>query len=156
MEVCEARDIHDRTTQLHHHSYCFTPKHHGAGSRSDACWLPNLPRAEEFAVFDMADLHQLSDDDGNLYGLRIRQNNTKREVLELGTRHEVIARFWVEARRNHWHGHPLWPVIAKGPLNRKSQDYSPPKEVFAKMVAANVLTEIQAGRLKTARHLRNL
>jgi hypothetical protein len=104
----------------------------------------------------MADLHQLSDNDGNLYGLRIRQNNTKREVLELGTRHEMIARFWVEAQQNHWHGHPLWPVIAKGPLNRKSQAYSPPKEVFAKMVAANVLTEIQAGRLKTARHLRNL
>jgi hypothetical protein len=101
MEVCEARDIHDRTTQLSHLTYCFTPKHHGAGSRSDARWLPGLPRAEEFAVFDMADLHQLSDDDGNLYGLRIRQDNTSREVLELGTRHEMIARFWVEAQRNH-------------------------------------------------------
>jgi hypothetical protein len=156
MEVCEARDIHDRTTQLSHLTYCFTPKHHGAGSRSDARWLPGLPRAEEFAVFDMADLHQLSDDDGNLYGLRIRQDNTSREVLELGTRHEMIARFWVEAQRNHWHGHPLWPVSAEGPLNRKGQAYRPPKEVFARMVAENLLTEIQAGRLKTGRHLRNL
>ena len=79
-----------------------------------------------------------------------------REVLELGTRHEIIARFWVEAERNHWHGHPLWPVNAEGPLNRKGQAYRPPKEVFARMVAENLLTEIQAGRLKTGRHLRNL
>jgi len=156
MEVCEPRDVHPQATRLNHLSYCFTPKHHGAGLKSDACWLPDLPRLEEFAVFDMADWHQLSDNDGNLYGLRIRQDNTFREILELGTRHEMIARFWVEADQNHWHGHPLWPVLDKGPLNRKRQAYRPPKEAFDQMVAANILTEIQAGRLKTARHLRNL
>jgi len=57
MEVCDTRDVFPQTTQLNHLSYCFTPKHHGAGLKSDACWLPDLPRPEEFAVFDMADWH---------------------------------------------------------------------------------------------------
>jgi hypothetical protein len=156
MEVCGERDIHPRTTRRNQLTYCFTPKHHGAGLKSDACWLPSLSRAEEFAVFDMADWHQLSDDDGNLYGLHIRQNDAKREILELGTRHELIAHFWAETQQNHWHGYPLWPVSDKGPLNRKKQDCRPPKEVFDKMMAENVLTRIQAGRLRTGRHVRNL
>ncbi|MFI5455342.1 MAG: hypothetical protein ACHRXM_07800 [Isosphaerales bacterium] len=57
MEVCDTRDVFPQTTRLNHLSYCFTPKHHGAGLKSDACWLPDLPRPEEFAVFDMADWH---------------------------------------------------------------------------------------------------
>jgi hypothetical protein len=99
MEVCEPRDIHDQPTRSDRRlRYCFTPKHHGAGSKSDSQWLPepDLPRHEEFAVFDMADFHQLADPDGNLYGLRIRQVDERREILELGTRHEYIARFWAQ------------------------------------------------------------
>jgi hypothetical protein len=158
MEVCEPRDIHGQLTQLNRLTYCFTPKHHGAGSKSksDSQWLPNLPRPEEFAVFDMADIHQLAGPDGNLYGLRIRQVGERREILELGTRHEYIARFWAEEQQRHWHGHPLWPIQTKETQNRKGQRYCPPREVFDRMVREGLLTANQSVRLRTAKHLRNL
>jgi hypothetical protein len=107
MEVCQARDIHPHQTRLNHLWYRFTPKHHGWGAASDACWLRHLQRAEEFAVFDMADWNQLSDDSGNLYGLLIREIGDKRELMKLGTRNEQVARFWAESADNPWHGHPL-------------------------------------------------
>ena len=73
MEICEAHDIYQRFTQLNELSYCFTPKHHGGRDSRNATWLPELSRAEEFMVFDMADNHQLADASGNLYGLRIQE-----------------------------------------------------------------------------------
>jgi hypothetical protein len=150
MEVCEPRDIHRQLTLFNQLTYCFTPKHHGVGSKSksDSQWPPNLPRPEEFAVFDMADIHQLADPDGNLYGLRIRQAGERHEILELGTRHEYIARFWAEEHERHWHGHPLWPIQARDALNRARQKYCPSREVFNRMVAEGLLTEPQARRLK--------
>jgi hypothetical protein len=156
MEICQARDIHTDRTRLSGLSYCFTPKHHGRGSVSDACWLRDLPRAEEFAVLEMADWHQLADASGNLYGLLIRDTAGKRELLELGTRHEQIARFWAESADNHWHGHPLWRVQERGSLNRSGQDYRPPRLVFDRMVEAGILNKTQAGRLNAGKHLRKL
>ena len=104
----------------------------------------------------MADAHRLSDDKGNLYGLRIRESTQGREVLELGVWHEMIARFWFEAPQAHWHGHPLWRVSDVGPENRRRQKYCPPNIVFDRMVEANIVTAVQATRLKTGRHIRNL
>ncbi len=156
MEVCEARDIHPQPTQRSGHTYCFTPKHHGAGSKTDSQWLPDLPRIEEFAVFDLADRLDLSDPDGNLYGLRIRQGGTRPEILKLGTRQELIARFWAEEGPRHWHGHPLWPIDEQGSLNRKSQKYQPPREVFDRMVEAGLLNAAQARRLRIGSHVRNI
>lgn len=153
MEVCEAKDVHDKPTRENNLSYCFTPKHHGAGSKTDSRWLPDLSRAEEFAVFDLADSHQLGEPDGNLYGLRIREEGLNREILELGTRHEYIARFWAEPQQRHWHGHPLWPIVEKGPLNRKAQRYRPSKDVFDRMVKTGLLSEAQATRLKKGSHI---
>jgi hypothetical protein len=152
MEVCGPEDIHDERTGLHGHSYCFTPKHHGAGSKSDSRWLPDLPRAEEFAVFDMADLHQLADTDGNLYGLRIGQIGQRRVLLKLGTAHQQIARFWAEEQRP-WHGHPLWPILAKDSSNRAGQNSRPSRGVFDRMVAERLLTDQEATRLKKGKHV---
>ncbi len=57
-----------------------TPKHHGAGLPSDSRWLPDLTRPEEFQVFDMADFHELRDEDGDLYGLRISGDPGNRQL----------------------------------------------------------------------------
>jgi hypothetical protein len=156
MDVCEAKDIHPDRTDRGQRSYCFTPKHHGAGLSLDACWLRDLPRPEEFEVFNMADQHELSDASGNLYGLRIRNLSGRRELLELGTQHEQIARFWAESQQNHWHGHPLWPVDARETSNRGGQDYRPPRLVFQKIVAASIFSKTQAGRLNSGKHVRKL
>jgi hypothetical protein len=156
MEVCEDKDVYEQRTRLSGLAYCFTPKHHGGGSRTDSRWLPDLPRAEEFSVFDMADAHGLNDDKGNLYGLRIRESTQGRELLELGVWHETIARFWFEAPPAHWHGHPLWRVGDGGPENRRGQRYCPPKTVFDRMVQANIVNVVQASRLKAGKHIRKL
>jgi hypothetical protein len=76
--------------------YYFHPKHHGRGPADDARWLPlpEMSREEEFAVFVMADVHELSDNKGNLYGLRIRGSIPGHQILFLGTRREQVARFW--------------------------------------------------------------
>ena len=156
MDACPEKDVHDRPTNRGHLTYCFTAKHRGAGSKTDARWSPELTRPEEFAVFDLADENRLVDEEGNLYGLHIRQIAEDREILPLGDRGEMIARFWAERGEAHWHGHPLWPVITKAPLSRISRAYAPPKVVFDEMIQAGILTKVQADRLKKARPLRNL
>jgi hypothetical protein len=151
MDVCGATDIHEVLTQRSRLSYCFTPKHHGAGDRDASRWLRTLSRAEEFQVFNMADIHELRDDEGNLYGLRIQQTGTVRQLLELGEAHEQIAQFWFEEREDaHWHGYPLWPVRGA------SQKCRPPKEVFDRMVAEALLSAAKARRLRNGSHVRNL
>lgn len=154
MEICQVRDIHPHRTTLSQLSYCFTPKHHGAGSRSDSCWL--LTRVEEFGVFDMADQHQLSDEAGNLYGLFIRAIGGYRELMVLGTRNEQVACFWSAPQQSHWHGHPRWPIRGTDSTNRGRQDYGPPKFVLDRMVLAGILNTNEIRRLKTGNHLRRL
>src|SRR5205823_11649929 len=99
-----------------------------------ARWLPEMSRDEEFAVFVMSDRHQLSDDKGHLYGLRIRGIVPGHEILFLGTRYEQVARFWKAPTGSPWHGYPLWPIDEMGSLNRKGQQYRPPKDLFQRMV----------------------
>jgi hypothetical protein len=60
---------HPIPTKRGGYRYLFLAKHHGAGSKSDARWLPELSRDEEFAVFDDADFHDISDEQENLYGV---------------------------------------------------------------------------------------
>ncbi len=164
MDVCTEKDIHDHVTERGHLRYCFTPKHHGAGRSSDSRWLRALTRPEEFQVFDMADFHELRDEDGDLYGLRILGDPGNRQLLELGDKHEYIARFWAEGRpEDPWHGHPLWPIRSKhddrrpkGAENRAKQGCCPPQKVFDRMVERRILSASKASRLKTARHVGKL
>jgi hypothetical protein len=102
-----------------------------------------MSRDEEFAVFVLADREQLSDNRGNLYGLRITGTVPGHQILYLGTRYEQVAHFWVASQGSPWHGYPLWPIIQKGSLNRKGQENRPPKDVLRKMVGAGLLTEKQ-------------
>jgi hypothetical protein len=69
--------VHGRRTTRREYQYQFTPKHHGANA-SAAQWLPELSLDEEFDIFDAADEHDLSDDDGRLYGV---QGEGRRELL---------------------------------------------------------------------------
>lgn len=156
MEVCGEDDLYPQCTTRSHLIYCFYAKHHGAGSATDGRWLPELTRADEFAVFEMADYNDLGDEEGNLYGLRIVVIDEKQRIKVLGTRYELIARFWAAEGQAHWHGHPLWPILEKGSSNRKNQRYRPPTEVFDRMLESGLITRTQSRRLKTGNHVRNL
>jgi hypothetical protein len=157
MEVCTEKDIHEGVTERGQLRYCFTPKHHGAGLPSDSRWLPDLTRLEEFQVFDMADFHELRDEDRDLYGLRISGAPGNRELLDLGCKHEKVARFWAEGRpTDPWHGHPLWPLRSKHAENRAKQGCCPPREVFDRMIEVGILSAKQASRLKIAKHVGKL
>ncbi len=142
----EDRDVHPELSPSGYRYY-FYPKHHGAGPLEAARWLPEMSPDEEFSVFVLADTHHLSDDRGNLYGLRIRGPVPDHEILFLGTRYEQVARFWEAAANSPWHGYPLWPIIQRGSLNRKSQQYRPPRDALQKMVDSRLLTDKQRYRL---------
>jgi hypothetical protein len=142
----EDPDLHPDATPSGYRYY-FHPKHHGAGSPTDARWLPEMSRAAEFAVFVMADIHELNDEKGDLYGLRIWGTIPAHEILLLGTRYEQVAHFWNPPQGSPWHGYPLWPIIQKGSLNRKDQKNRPPREVLETMAQAGLLDQIQCHRL---------
>lgn len=140
--------VHDQRTQRSAYQYQFTPKHHGAVAGT-AQWLPELTLAEEFAVFDTADLHELSDDDGNLYGLARTEDGGLRY---LGTWNQQLAEFPVAREGEPWHGYPLYPVNDDAPENRRGQKHRPAKEVFAKMRNAGLITRSQRKRLMKGKH----
>ena len=62
--------IHPVPTQRSGFRYHFYDKHHGRGGPAAAQWLPSMGREDEFAVFDTADLHEILDERGWLYGIR--------------------------------------------------------------------------------------
>ncbi len=164
MDVCEAKNVHETTTQESKLRYCFTPKHHGGGRSDDSKWHPALSRPEEFQVFDMADVHQLKDKKGDLFGLWIVETKDGRKLLELGTKHEQVARFWAEQGDGHpWHGHPVWHVMPeKKPGrsgesgNRSKQECRPDDEVFRRMVERRLLSANNARRLRNGSHIGKL
>src|SRR5437764_680014 len=77
--------LHLQETRRSHYRYFFYDKHHKAGYSEDAQWLPTMTHDEVFAVFDLADYHNLSNEKGDLYGLHL---DPERRVLTLGTREE--------------------------------------------------------------------
>lgn len=127
------------------YQYFFHPKHHGAGSTTDCCWKADVSRPEEFGIFRDSAERDVSDEAGNLYGLR---KSPRGSVIDLGTRGEQIAQFWNAPQGSPWHGFPCWSIITSNSLNRKGQQYRPPKEVFIKMQAQQLLTASQCQRLK--------
>src|ERR1700678_1745929 len=98
------RPAHPLRTRHSEHQYFFYLKHHNAGKSEDAQWLPNLTHDEEFAVFDLADLHNLSNAKGDLYGLHLSPEGF---VMSLGTREEQIAEFPLAQEGHPWHGYPV-------------------------------------------------
>lgn len=137
-------------TRRSEYSYFFYDKHHGCGSSDASQWIGGLTDPEEFAIFDRADNFELSDEQGNLYGLRLGPEG---EILVLGTWDQQIAEFPRSRSSQPWHGYPLWPSRS-GPVNRQKQEIRPPKHVFVQMEHVGLLTERQRKRLQKGEHLR--
>lgn len=133
--------------------YVFTPKHHG-GNQTASCWLTALTLNEEFTIFDRsdgivvqppADNRQVADGNGNLYGYERLANGSLREI---GTWHQQLAEFPVQAAGANWHGYPLWPVGPQAPQNLLGQRCRPDPQVFDRMVQLGDITTGQRKRLK--------
>ena len=148
MPTLAAIVIHGQPTRRSGYRYQFTPKHHGADPEA-AQWLPSLRLEEEFAVFDAADEHELSDDDGRLYGVL---RNADEALRDIGTWQQQLAEFPRASQGVPWHGYPIWAVNAQAPPNRSSEKVRPAKEVFAKMERAGLITARQRKRLYKGDH----
>ena len=112
-----------------------------------AKWALDLGENEEFGIFDQADDLELSDDRGNLYGIRL---GPERQVLVLGTHRQQIAKFTDSGL--HWHGFPL------GPLERNLDPPHPPdralpKDALRKMVDAGLLAREERKRMLKGKHV---
>jgi hypothetical protein len=145
---------HPALTARRNLAYVFTPKHHGA-SQTSSCWLPALTLDEEFAIFDRADgvvvqppildNRQVADANGNLYGYEMLPNGSLREI---GTWHQQLAEFPVQAAGANWHGYPIWPIGPQAPQNLQGQKCRPDSQIFDRMVQLGNITPGQRKRLK--------
>lgn len=140
--------VHPVTTEVRNRQYQFTPKHHGAGPNA-AQWLPSLTYAEEFAVFNVADRHELSDRREWLYGLQPLGD----ALQDLGTFEEQIAELPLAPAGQPWHGYPIWPLSKIAPAGRRGEKSRPGREVFDKMEKASLLTARQRKRLFKGEHV---
>jgi hypothetical protein len=140
--------VHGRETTRSGYRYQFTPKHHGQHP-SAAQWLPALTLDEEFAIFDTADEHELSDEEGNLYGGQ-REGDSLRYI---GTWHEQVAEFPFAREGEPWHGYPVYPLVDEGPENRRGDRSRPAGTVFSKMVHAGLINRSQRRRLMKGDHV---
>jgi hypothetical protein len=134
--------VHPVPTRRRGLRYFFYVKHHRPGNSKDAQWRPDLDLADEFAIFDEADFLDLSDDKGDLYGLRRDPTDGSFDVI--GTRGEQIAEFPVASPNQAWHGYPCWPLRRRDDGARKAR---PSREALDRMVASGVITPKQRSRL---------
>lgn len=138
--------IHPTPTRRRGLRYLFYEKHHRQGGPDAALWRPELTHETEFAVFDLADLHDCSDLSSNLYGVGRDENG---ELLELGTWGQQVAKFPFARADEPWHGYPLWPIEkSDSPENRRGQNVRIKKAVFQKMESAGLLSPTQRRRLE--------
>src|SRR5262245_23956148 len=113
---------HPTRTQLSQYRYLFTANHHGADRNPPMC-LPAISQETEFSIFDVADLRQVTDSRGWLYGVLLDGNG---DLLDIGTWEEQVAEFQPGAgAADPWHGYPKWSVDELGPANRRKQQCRP-------------------------------
>src|SRR5262249_32572249 len=135
-------------SQRSQYRYLFTAKHHGGG-KGAAMWLPEIGHDAEFFIFDEADMQQLADSRGWLYGIL---RDTEGDLRSIGTWDEQVAEFQPgPSPVDPWHGYPQWPLDETGPPNRRRQHCCPEKTVIDQMVAAKIITRVQRKRLLTGR-----
>jgi hypothetical protein len=139
---------HAQPTHRSRYRYVFTAKHHGGGPKDAAQWSVSLD--EEFCVFDRADLHELIDDRGWLYGV-LPDGDGK--LRELGTWKQQIAEFPAAADGQPWHGYPLWPLNDLGPENRRGEKLRPSKAVFLRMEHVGLISRRDRKRLFKGDHV---
>lgn len=131
--------------------YFFIDKQHKpeAVRSKDSQWLREMSHDEEFAVFELAVTHDLSNERGVLYGLRLDEEGT---VMTLGTREEQVARFPVPPEGHAWHGYPVWPIMRLD-QDRRSRKSPPPLPVLKKMQDAKLIDGTQRKRLAGGRSI---
>ena len=135
-------ELHAAVTQLRGLQYQFTPKHHGHDPAASRWILPT--RDAEFSVFDAANLQNICDDSGNLYGIAFVADGS---VAVLGSYNEQLAEFPVARVGEPWHGYPVYPVNDAAPAGRGGQACRPAKSVFARLEAAGLISDQQRKRL---------
>ena len=131
------------------HWYFFHDKHHGRGGPEASRWATDLSELEEFAIFDQADSLELSDESGNLYGLRLGEGGPQ-NLRDLGTLGQVVAKFPWSHPGQPWHGFPLAPIQPVRPPH--PPDRRVPKAVLRTMQERGLLNDIQRRRLQKGRH----
>src|SRR5262249_10901101 len=131
------------------YQYQFTAKHRGGGTSDDARWADELSRDDEFSVFDDADFHDISDEDGRLYGVFRTQDGVLRD---LGTWRQQMAEVPRPSGGSPWHGYPIWAVNDEAPPNRSGQQMRPAKVVFDMLLEAGLITTRDRRRLLKGRH----
>jgi hypothetical protein len=143
--------VHGERTKRGGYQYQFTPKHHGGpgSGRHVAQWLTSVSLDEEFAIFDAADEHELSDEDGHLYGV---EGKGPQSLRHIGAWKEQVAIFPFARDGEAWHGYPVYPLVDEGPENRRGQKARPEGAVFTKMVRAGIISPSQRKRLMKADH----
>jgi|ERR1019366_507172 hypothetical protein len=130
-------------TQRSGFQYFFYAKHHQPNNTTDAQWAPALTQDEEFAVFDLADLNDLTEPNGDLFGLH---RSPEKRILILGTRGEQVAEFPATDHGQAWHGYPLFPIAKRG---RGAKRKNPiPNEALDRMEQAGLLKPQEKNRLK--------
>ena len=140
-------EIHpERTTGKRKAQYMFTAKHHGGAG---AQWA--VSRDKEFSVFNGADVHDLADEAGNLYGILPSEDGG---LCYLGTCAEQVAKFPCAKEPTPWHGYPLFPVNDRAPENRRGEKCQPDVAVFKKMEQAGLLGPGARKRLQSGRHVK--
>jgi hypothetical protein len=130
------------------HKYCFSEKHHAVGDSPHAQWKNDLRPCDEFAVFDLADLHNIADEQGrDLFGVHC----IEAAVRQLGTRGEYVAKFEFPTGPCPWHGYPLWPIK---PLSTdKNVRHGPaPQSILRKLADAGVISQKARRRLSVGKH----
>jgi hypothetical protein len=148
MPIVTVIEEYTHATEVNGYRYVFSPKHHGAVADA-AQWLPTLSLDEEFAVFNLADQHDLSDERGWLYGIQPEGDSLR----DLGTWGQQMAEFPRAQETEAWHGYPIWSVNQLAPPNRQGQKMRPDKEVFLKMERSGLLSQRLWKRLFKGKHV---
>jgi hypothetical protein len=140
--------VHPTVTGRSGYHYQFTPKHHG-GDRNASMWLPDISLDTEFSIFNDADLQQIADSRGWLYGV-LRDGNG--DLQNIGMWDEQVAEFQpAPSPSDPWHGYPQWALDEAGPPNRRKQYCCPERNVFDRMATIGMITRLQRKRLLTGR-----
>ena len=151
-----SRDIQQRSGSLDGESiwglYLFYEKHHGRGGPDAAQWLPEMTQEEEFAVFDAADFAEIHDGPEQPWFYGVRPRNARGKLQDLGTWGQQVAEFPFSRPGNPWHGYPLWALGEAAPENRQGERSRPPKDVFLRMEAAQMITRRERIKLFKGEH----
>jgi hypothetical protein len=129
--------------------YGFPSYHYGhGGNRKKGTWAADVTRDEEFQIFDAADRMALADQEGKLYGMRVRRNGV---VLPLGTLGEQLARFEDSGPSQVWHGYPFYPLSEPSPSGPPRR--AMPEEVLSRMEELGLIDAYERRRLKKRRQI---